>query len=453
MKTTPGHYWGKFWLPVNEERKLYGRMNVTDDGDIKVEIGDDLTEPFEPQDPDSPVGLIEFRDDEDEDTQVVHGWLTSSPRAVTLVDAYTFHRSVARRAAIPVSEQFVRPIYGFRGAHVDETTSFNRVRFHVSGTEAWLNRLDFTLNGDNENPAFIEHHPSKFIRGTLKDGTSLRLRPLRDFRMDHTGFRLINSIWFDINTKVGAGWRELDRRYVTPMCTLATLCTERQAELTEAWVEREHRWLEVLGTGSTATDKLVDSLEPERVVVPMSAIGVEGIALWLDQTDKLGPLPPVVASSIAGSNTSSIETQVLELTTLVDGLHKRIVDSSKRKYNFRLAGLVDVAETVLDKELTSDRAAWLKAVGTARQDFGHRQNDFLSQGRSVDDLVVILKSLRYLFRVVLLLQTGIKPELLGTLIRSSPSWALFQKQAKRLMPELYGEDGMDSTRPQGATPT
>lgn len=50
----------------------------------------------------------------------------------------------------------------------------------------------------------------------------------------------------------------------------------------------------------------------------LADIGLHAVASWLDQVDRLGPLPPVVAHFSAHRRTMQLETAVLELTTASD---------------------------------------------------------------------------------------------------------------------------------------
>ncbi len=48
------------------------------------------------------------------------------------------------------------------------------------------------------------------------------------------------------------------------------------------------------------------------MLLPLDAIGLDGVGAWLDSVDRLGPLPSVVARAVSPQN-DTIETQLLEL--------------------------------------------------------------------------------------------------------------------------------------------
>ncbi len=56
---------------------------------------------------------------------------------------------------------------------------------------------------------------------------------------------------------------------------------------------------------------------------------MEGVPTWLDSVVRLGPLPSVVARA-ATTRDDPLETQLLELTTATEGLHRLILPQRKR---------------------------------------------------------------------------------------------------------------------------
>ncbi len=60
-------------------------------------------------------------------------------------------------------------------------------------------------------------------------------------------------------------------------------------------------------------------LEPHRVLLPFGETLAVGMVTWLDRLEELGPVPAVVAGASATPR-RSLEAQVLELTTVAEGL-------------------------------------------------------------------------------------------------------------------------------------
>ena len=197
---------------------------------------------------------------------------------------------------------------------------------------------------------------------------------------------------------------------------------------------------------------------------------MEGVATWLDSVVRLGPLPSVVARA-ATTRDDPLETQLLELTTAAEGLHRLILpqrkrmtdDQAKEARSKALEALKELVDDVHDAVpaalghltdqsyprrlldladhvgqavpgVTGDTSQWKKRLVSARHGFAHAlEHGFLNQDNAEESIALLL-SLRWLLTGLLLLQTGIDPTALGRRFEDHESYQLFLAQARTWLP-------------------
>jgi len=187
-----------------------------------------------------------------------------------------------------------------------------------------------------------------------------------------------------------------------------------------------------------------------------------------------------VAAAAAGQ-LGRIETSVLELTTVAEGLARRlwpdavrmsreeatqarelvaaafaqqpaelakVVDAAlgyleKLSYPERLLQLATHAESIVPDVLGVRTAEgvpsrWKALVCDARNEFAHRlKGDWLDNDR-IDQYLLVAGSLRWLLTAVLLLETVLPAESLAAQFRQHQPYQLFLRQAKDWFPYVYG---------------
>lgn len=104
----------------------------------------------------------------------------------------------------------------------------------------------------------------------------------------------------------------------------------------------------------------------------------------------------------------------------------------------RLAELATAAESTLPG-VTGQTQQWCSLVESARNDFAHRQNEFVGPGEEVDVLLVVVKSLRLALRAFLLRFAAVPDQVIAASLKGTQDWRLFVKQARRILPEIYPE--------------
>jgi hypothetical protein len=233
-----------------------------------------------------------------------------------------------------------------------------------------------------------------------------------------------------------------------------------------------HPWLAVHNAAMKPAAEAIIPLP--RILLPLGEVGLAGVATWLDTIVRLGPLPSVVARA-TDTRDDPLETQLLELTTAAEGLHRLLLPQSKRMTdtqadearNMALEAIKELLDDVRDavkaalNHITdlsyprrlldlaqhvgqavpgvtgNDTAQWKKRVVNTRIGFAHAlEKGFLSPDNA-EESIAVLQSLRWLLTGLLLLQTGIGPATLGNRFKDHESYQLFLEQARTWLPAVY----------------
>ena len=187
---------------------------------------------------------------------------------------------------------------------------------------------------------------------------------------------------------------------------------------------------------------------------------------------RLGPLPPVVVDGLRGS--VSLESRVLELTTLAEGLHRRLRPDAQRYpketgdairdaaiaaalsvedtsadivngllgfvhepgYALRLNELARMAE-MLAPGVTGKTSKWKNMVYAARNDYAHRARAGWLDEDDVDRYLTVAISIQWLLRVVMLAEAGFPSELVAQRVDAHDPFRLFLEQARTWQPGIY----------------
>jgi len=191
------------------------------------------------------------------------------------------------------------------------------------------------------------------------------------------------------------------------------------------------------------------------MLLPLDVLGLARVAAWLARVEALGPLPPVVAAAAIGE-LGRIETSVLEITTIAEGLARRLWPDAVRMtrdeatraqelavaavieqpdevlkavgaaltylqevgYPQRLMQLAERAEAVVSgvvgrRTTEGHPSRWKALVCNARNEFAHRLDGGWLDDDRIDRYLTVIGSLRWLLTAVLLLETGVPAESLA----------------------------------------
>lgn len=482
---------GRFWLPETPDQVVGGLLTIEPGQSPTLELVGQLTSGLRRvrSTRDGGFAVDEYTLIDQEPALTVHGDLFDLNQRVSLLRALTRNRSDrwGGRVADPGRQQLMAA-FAVVGDHVSGPEhEFTGIRLRLEGLDEWAALGAFSRATENRGGEIaLCHRFDQVVPATACDGSVVDF----DWTFNVTGTdsesaTMSRRVFLEIRNLPLASWVQLDRRVVTPLVTLLTLCTGRRARILELrartkggdWIDIVGRWLE---TPSSAA-----RLRRHDMLVPRGVIELKHVARWIDRVDALGPLPPVVAASVSTSS-HSLETELLQLTTVAEGLHRRIYnDDNTELYADEVAQareaacnatarLGDHVRDAIDRALThfgelsyprrvqqlGERAEqfapgvtgatnrWKSAVVNSRNLFAHLPGDlgFIGEG-NVDQHLAILASLRWTLRVILLGETGLKPETIRARIAEHEPYRYFLDRVRHQAPKIYPTDAMDSGNP------
>jgi Apea-like HEPN len=212
---------------------------------------------------------------------------------------------------------------------------------------------------------------------------------------------------------------------------------------------------------------------PYALIGP-SDISAQILAHWLDRANLLGSLPAGVASVWQGS--LAVETQVLILTTIAEGLHRalnpdrvrftpdhgkivqnvataavREIDPAAAKavhgllnhvyepcFGTRLQQLAARAEELVPG-ITGQSNRWKNLVYDTRNEYAHKPSTEWMSEADIGRVITVAESLRWVLRLLLLDQAGLDSQLITASFRDSQRYSFFLRDAAAWQPKIYGD--------------
>jgi hypothetical protein len=370
----------------------------------------------------------------------------------------------------------LQAFYALLGDHVDGADAlFTRVRLRIRHLDAWANLPGFTLTPDLAAGRYtLAFEKPQVLPAALAGGGRVAIEQVTGWEGPGvSGGKLERQVWLDVLDVPPATYREIERTIVKPLVNLLTLSVSAECPIVavEVSASPDHPWLTVYHAAAKPAAAAIIPLP--RILLPLGEVGLPGVATWLDSTGRLGPLPSVVARA-AAIRDDPLETQLLELTTAAEGLHRLILPQRKRMTDEQAkearSKALDAIKELLDDVRDAVQAAlthltdqsyprrlldlaeyvgqavpgvtghtvqWKKRVVSTRIGFAHAlENGFLNQGNA-EESIAILQSLRWLLTGLLLLQTGIDPATLGNRFKDHENYQLFLAQARIWLPAVY----------------
>lgn len=443
---------GEFWIAGRYDDKRPGYLKLAPQVAPTVEVLGQLT-PWlrESTRGTGPSGssVVTYEPFDDESTNgpfVIHG-VDSSGMKLTIIDAVTSHRSI-----FPPERHGLRGAQAIIGTHLESREqSFGCVRLRFEYLDAWR---------------MVTIDPAWASTASLEGGGTVALQTLASPR-----------VWFTGQTPNRFTLRGLDRLFERPLISLFTLAIGLQCEMLDIQVKdsaSDDVWLDVF-TSSLHLDDGSKGMSDPRWLLQPADLDLDHVATWLNRVDQLGPLPPGVAD-LAREGAISLETQVLQLTTIAEGLHRALFpdetkferDISKRvrdaavaaadtifpeatetvksllgflhqpSYPMRLKRIAEVASDAVPG-VTGNTDKWKSVVTKARNDYAHRLKNQFLESQDVDRYLMTAFSLRWLLTGLLLLQAGIAPTILAERFANYSNYQMFLEQVKEWQPEIYHE--------------
>lgn len=177
---------------------------------------------------------------------------------------------------------------------------------HVSGVGQLFSAMRFRF-GD---PHWLGHLRESKASAVDSDGSALLSVETSD-----------DGNWLVYRAAAPATLRQLETRVVLGCLALAELALDQDFAARDTHVRINHGdpWLSVLGHGS---DTLPNEFDADTLL-PREELTVERFARWIPFNDTLDGLASVVARPIR----APLQTQVLVVTPLVEGLHRRMPET------------------------------------------------------------------------------------------------------------------------------
>lgn len=370
----------------------------------------------------------------------------------------------------------LQSFYALRGDHVDGTDAlFTRARVRIRHLDAWANLPGFTLTPDLAAGKYVlAFEKPEVSSAALASGGLVAIEQVTGWKgPDVSGGKLERQVWLDVLDVPPATYRDIERTIVKPLVNLLALSVSAECPVVDMEVSAspDHPWLAVHNAAMKPATEAIIPLP--RILLPLEQITVTGVANWLDSIVRLGPLPSVVARA-TDARDDPLETQLLELTTAAEGLHRLILPQHKRMTdeqakearNKALEAIKELLDDVRDAVqaalnhltdqsyprrlldlaehvgqavpgVTGNTVQWKKRVVSTRIGFAHAlENGFLHVDNA-EEAIAILQSLRWLLTGLLLLQTGIDPATLGNRFNDHENYQLFLAQARTWLPAVY----------------
>ncbi|MDQ3405253.1 MAG: hypothetical protein M3548_17985 [Actinomycetota bacterium] len=463
---------GLFWKPDAPDKHVPGRLYRTEEG-IRVQLFDDLRPgpSYVPTAPDDEnTSYEEVPSPHQDDPLTLHGHLSGGHR-VTACECITV-QSRETWSSQQVAEYVLTPRHVLFGGHTTGLDQeFTGIKIRTAGLDEWAELPGFTRSRSNDNTFHISLRSEAPEPVSLLSGASLALTQTPQFTpLTPRSGAITRETWLKITGLAPATSQQLDSSILTPLTTLICLCTGQDDPATHIQLTIDGKQWLPLAANYLHPPR---STKTEKPLAGLTDLGLTGVASWLDQVDRLGPLPPVVAHFSAHQRTTRLETAVLELTTVAEGLHARLFPDTRRlgeqdcdlaKKHVReavkdlnpnigeilrsmLTHLAEPGYTTRLRELAAavEPAApgicgktnrWAAAVSTARNSYAHRTAGMIEE-EDWGALLTVIESLAWLMRCLLLLNAGLSEETLRQRLRHNSSYLLFLNRAAHNLPNAY----------------
>lgn len=451
-------YQGRFWLPDHGADTVSGELTLAAGTRARLDLDQALTPYLREVDgekqPSGSRALVLRESGPLHKRLDVHGVLEDGTE-VALLGALEHERKVSATQ----DRQTLRARSAVLGGHVSGEARYTRLRLRLRYLDEWA------------MPLSAASAPSA---ASLSDGGSVSVEwdtPTRP--SPSQGGELGRVGWLGLDGLPPSTEQELDRRFVTPLASLLSLAVDKDCPpvAIEVATGPDEPWLTVHHSGLEAPAAVPRPWYLQ--LLPLDYLGLERVATWLDAVERLGPLPPVVARATGGSG-GTLETQLLELCTVTEGLHRRLFPESRRLSEpEKEAARTAVGAAITDLEdgvqeavrgaiqhieepsfpmrllelaqwvkpavpgVTGQTNKWKGCVTDVRHEFAHRlKGGFLATAR-IDELIAVRQSLRWFLMGLLLLQTGLEPAELAARFKDHRPYDLFLAQAPEWLPRVF----------------
>ena len=323
---------GRFWIAGSDVR-ANGVFYTPTGGSPRVELSDELTPAFKvvEEGGSADAGFWQSFGPADagprQESLILHGEFAGRPREVTLVDCFTYHRRFQLFGA-GVAEHSLRARYALVGCHLSKNElTFDGVRFEISSLAEWACLSGFDVSGQRDGSQcsvnYVQPASPEF---RLASGARLKIVPEvhPPLTVGAAGVTIKRRVYAEITGGRALTWQEVDKAYARPLISYLQLCTGGKVKITGVQVKAQQAWVPLVALHIGGSEPV---RSPAGITLPDT--GIHSLGEWLDCVEDIGPIPAVVSDNFVGRN-SSLETQLLELATVSEGLHRAIFPQRNR---------------------------------------------------------------------------------------------------------------------------
>lgn len=478
---TSGEHVGKFWLADSPDEVISGHLIVAPEQAPRISVFGELLEQWRRVPPVDGENQLETTfvpvDLAAQPEVTIHGDLfqLNEPMSLMHARAVDWQQRHGGRVADPGTQTF-EGRSALIGVHADGPSHlFGGVRVRLRHLDQWAGLGRYSQLTPDRDTSVLTHTFADRPPAALTDGGTVGFdRELSVSARVSDAATVTPHTYLRVQGTTARTWSGFDHRVVTPLISLLTLATGHRAGPILIELDHRGRWVQVIGF-RTAHQEASGGPQvlAQQMLAPYGVITLDHVARWLDSVDRLGLLPPVVAHSVA-SGPSSLETEVLELCTVAEGLHSRLFPdgrslphdvaeqartaawhaveffgedvATKMKnalthfgdvtYPTRVDELGKLAERVAPG-VTGKSTRWKRAVADSRNHFAHLSDPgFLGEG-DIDKHVMVMVSLQWVLRLVLLRETSLDENTLAQRIAHHDPFRLFIEQARQWAPPVY----------------
>jgi hypothetical protein len=466
---------GFFWRPETPEEVVPGRLITTDDGVTKAELMGPITPAMKVQSHNPDTGETTMVPADDPTDLVIHGVVAGRPNAVSLIDCWTPSRTTTRTRAGAIEVQTIQAGRLMRGDLISGSDArFTGVRLRVAGIDTWAGLPEARVERREDGRVELHLDPLDVDSVITSSGAALTLSVERVTQRRVGGVTTVRrAVWVQLTNLGERSYRQIDAEYATPIVGYLSFALGTSAPLASLQVLHGEKWITVTHTGMTAeTD---ESPSGGDVLLPFWVAGLDVLSAFLDVYRQVGPAIPITRDALSNERNAILDTQVLELTTVAEGLHRDLYGPQERmskedaarvrglilealkdepdprykdigsgtvlnflqepNYKSRLRRLTDdVAEAM--PNLCGDQKKWIERVNDARNSYAHRKGGFIDESM-IDEMYAISQSLKWLFWGVILLKSGVPAPTLKERIERHRRYHYFLQQARRTVPTIY----------------
>lgn len=323
---------------------------------------------------------------------------------VSITDAFSYNPFAAL-----VGKETLQGLLAFVGAHVDlANDGFTRM-----GCRPW--QIDTWAQSAVSDRAQV---PGKEAEVSLDVMSSTPSGSMRWLRVEAPSQSFSN----------------LQRRWIMPLLNIVALATGSRPGLSQIEVATDGGpWVAVYGSS-----RVVDNDGPSLPIVAWADIGVTGLSTWLAKADRLRSLPSVVVD--AGNwDGLTVQTRLLVLTTIAEGLHRALFGSAGGKYLERITALGQRAERIAPG-VTGQLTKWARQVTDFRNEFAHRFGRLPPlSSETVGPPAAIAESIWWVLAIVLLEEAEIPETALRQRIGVNSRYGSFRRRVAAWCPEIWSD--------------